>query len=384
MEEILAKFEDVRKDPYKYLSEWKERTGKKVIGCYPMWIPEEIIHAAGMLPVQIWEGKEPITASLNYVRPFHCALTRSFVEDVVTGKLDFMDGMVFTGTCNQSRGLPYVLHKVVGPAYREYIHQPAFITSPTSRDYLIMEYEKFRTRMGKSGGKNISNETINESIRIYNKNRSLLRSVYELRRAKPGLLKLREAIDIVHSSMLMSKKEHSQLLERLIPELEKREGAPDGKVKVFLTGHLCHAPRTDVLDLIEEAGAMVVDDELFTGYRYFANDVEEGKDPIQSLADYFLKRTPYCPIKVDWETDWGDCIKDAVARCGAQGVLSLMPKYCPPHLCLYPDAKRRVANAGIPEVMIETEHEAVSLEAIKTRLGAFVEIIKAGGQNGRA
>jgi len=95
MEKVLTEIAEVTADPYGYVAGLKERKKKKVIGCFPMHIPEEIIHAADIIPVVIWRGNEPVTWGHAHVPPYDCGITRSFVDDAVRGKLDFMDGMVF-------------------------------------------------------------------------------------------------------------------------------------------------------------------------------------------------------------------------------------------------------------------------------------------------
>ena len=109
MKEILEKLEKVRLDPYESLSEWKKQNNKRIFGCFPMYFPEEMIHAAGMLPVVIWESNQPITVGHAHVKPYNCGLVRSFIDDAIIGRLGFLDGMVFYDTCLQARSLPYVI-----------------------------------------------------------------------------------------------------------------------------------------------------------------------------------------------------------------------------------------------------------------------------------
>jgi benzoyl-CoA reductase/2-hydroxyglutaryl-CoA dehydratase subunit BcrC/BadD/HgdB len=112
------------------------------------------------------------------------------------------------------------------------------------------------------------------------------------------------------------------------------------------------------------------------GSRSFYHDVAETGDPFEALADRYLQRTPPCPTKVDWESHWGDYLRDMAQREKVQGVITLLVKFCPPHLCYYPDVKKRLAKADIAEIMLEVEHEVVSLEQVRTRLQAFIEEIK--------
>jgi len=148
-----------------------------------------------------------------------------------------------------------------------------------------------------------------------------------------------------------------------------------------LSGHFCHSPRFDILDIIEDLGGIVVDDDLYTGSRYFANDVEEGMEPLAALLARYMKDFPPDPTKVntkgEW-TDWGDFIVEVVKGSSAEGVISLMVKFCPPHQEWYPCVKRVLDREGIRELLLQTEHEAVSLAPIKTRIEAFIESIESG------
>jgi len=372
----LPKLTGVTADPYGSLVEWKEHNKRKIIGCFPMHIPEEIIHAAGMLPVAIWESAYPITFGQGYIRPFNCGLTRSFVDDAVCDRLGFMDGMLFYDTCLQARGLPFVIGRAAPPAFLDVINLPAMIANSTTRPFLVESLERFKAVMEELAGQKITSESLKQSIAVYDKNRAMLRRLYELRRVNPGLLKAREVLAIVRSSMLMLKEEHNQLLEQLLPQLEGKQAAAEGKVRVVLSGSLCQAPSADVLNLIEEVGMVVVDDELYTGYRYCAHDAGVNGNPIEALADRYLQRIPPCPTRVDPEIDWTDYIMETANRSGARGIITLLVKYCPPHLTYCPDIKRRLNAAGVREISIETEHEVVSLEQVRTRLQAFVETVR--------
>lgn len=379
MEENLKKFFEVITDPYASIAQWKERTGKKVIACYPMHIPEELIHASGVLPVICWRSNEPVTVGHAYWAPFNCGLSRSFVDDAIKGKLKFIDGLVIHHRlCIQADGVASIIERNARPPYFERLILPAIYPNPVIKDFLIQELQRLRSRLEDLVGEKLSPEAINRSIEVYNRDRELMRRFYELRRQKPTAFKAREAMAIVQAAMLMPKEEHARLLEDLLPQLEARAPSPDGKIRVILTGCLCQTPQVDILDLIEDLGMTVVDDDIYVGSRYFINDVAITPDPIESLAERYLRRVPPCPTRGDWESDWGDYLIDMVKRTQAQGIISLMVKFCPPHLCYYPDIKRKLNGAGIPEVLIEVEHEVVSLEGVRTRLQAFSEMIKGG------
>ena len=374
----LEEFLEISENPYKHVAEWREERRRKVIGCFPMDIPEEPIHAAGMLPVVIWRGIEPITLGLPYAPTYHCGFVRSFIDDMVKGKLAFMDGMVYRYTCLVARGALYTAGRHNPPTYLRYLPLP-LAGSRAARDRGIEVLQDFIASLEEFSGQKISATSLRESIKIYNEHRDLMRKLYEIRRKKPALLKAKEVVATIQASMLMPKEEHNKLLKELIEELETKEPRSDKGVKLVLSGHFCHAPRFDLLDLIEESGGVVVDDDLYVGQRYVAEDAVADKVPVAGLVDLFMKRIPPNPTKVDpkgkW-SDWGDFLVETVRRSGAQGVISLMVKFCPPHQEWNPDVRRVLRAAGIPELMIQVEHESVSLAPLKTRVQAFMETLR--------
>ncbi len=380
MEQELEVFFDVVLDPYRNISKWKESNPeKKVVGCFPMYLPEEMFHAAGMLPVTLWESNELITLGHAHYTAYNCAISRSVIDDALKGKLDLLDGVVFYDTCLQAKGLPLVMRRNIKTiAFIEDVCIPGIIhpsKKGTIKSYLLESYEILKSRLESFGGRKITDEALNESIRIYNNNRALLREVYELRRANPGLVKAREILAIVWSSMLMRKEEHNRLLEGLLQKLRQREARADSRPGVVLAGHLCFAPKFEILDLIESV-TCVVDDDIFVGWKYCAVDVAVGPNPLDALAERYFVREPHCPSKVDWEIHWGDSLARKAKGSNAKGVIQLMVKFCPPHLTYYPEVKQRLVSFGIPELLVETEHETTSLEPIRTRVYAFAETLQ--------
>jgi benzoyl-CoA reductase subunit C len=375
-EAILTQFIEVTTFPRESLSRWKEKNKKKVIGCFPMDIPEEIIHAAGMLPVVMWENDEPITQGHAHISPYNCGIIRSVIDDSARGNLDFLDGVVSYETCLQARHLPFILQKTGWHGYYQRIFLPGSVVSEVGRPFMIDELKRLKESLESFTGREISRERLNQSILIYNENRGLLRQLYLLRKRNPGLLKAKEVLAVVHSSMLMLKEEHNLMLRRLLPDLEKRALKPEQRARVILSGSLCEAPRSFILDLIEEAGMVIIDDDLYAGSRYFINDAGTDEDPLAALTDRYLKRIPPSPTKVDSETDWSDYLIQMVTQNEAAGVISLVVKFCPPHLAYYPDIERKLSRAGIHTLMLEMEHEVTSLEQVKTRLQAFGESLE--------
>jgi benzoyl-CoA reductase subunit C len=146
-------------------------------------------------------------------------------------------------------------------------------------------------------------------------------------------------------------------------------------VRIHLSGHFCHGPRPELLDMIEERGALVVDDDLYTGFRYISTDVSEEGDPMEALTRWYFDRNTRVPCSTRAQTtvDWEDYLLKSMRNSRAAGVVILMPKFCEPHMLYYPELRKALERAEVPYLLIETEHEGLPLEGLSTRVEAFLE-----------
>lgn len=373
--DLMQSFRDVVDRPYERLRQWKESNEKKVVGCSPMHFPEELVHAAGMLPVVLQESDEPITEGFSYIHPFFCGITRNIIDIASKGELGFFDGLVYSDICIQNRNAVCTLKQVLPKMWVEFLQLPTCLSREGVMDRTIKELEHMRLRLENMAGRKIDDASLEQSIGVFNRNRSLLRQLHELYKANPALISFREKQLVVQSSMLIPKEEHSELMEDLLAGLEKESPPPVEGKRLFLSGHLCQGPKADILGLIEGMSGVFVDDDLYTGYRYYALDVPVNGSPIESLAKRYLDSSLPIPTRSDPDTRWEDFVVDKARDSGAQGVVVLIAKYCEPHLFIYPFIKEALDKAGIPHVMLETEHEVVSLEGMRTRLQAFIEML---------
>jgi benzoyl-CoA reductase/2-hydroxyglutaryl-CoA dehydratase subunit BcrC/BadD/HgdB len=237
---------------------------------------------------------------------------------------------------------------------------------------------QFVDELGRFAGRPIPDEALTASFELFNTNRRLLRELFAARRGGNGAFTSGELQALVKSGMVMDRAEHTVLLRQVIADLA--DTPRDDRIRVHLSGHLCHAPKPELLAAIEECGAIVVDDDLFTGTRYVTAgaDLREDSDPVESLARRYLSHDADvpCPTRVKHESDWEDTLVAAVEGAGAEGVIVLMVRFCEPHMLYYPELRRRLDQRGIPNLLIETEHEGLPVETVRTRVEAFLERIR--------
>jgi len=338
-----------------------------------MNFPRELALAAGALPVVVQDDGRPVTEGRALLAEFYCGYTRNLVDQAVTGRLDGYDGLFLADHCISLVGAADVVRSV-NPGTPVFFGMLMASMGDASAAQKVTEMmATLRTELQRFTATKINDEALRTAIRAHNRDRALLRSAFDARRSGDAALRPAQLQDLVTTSMVMDPDEHYPLLTEALAEA--RAVVRDDRVRVHLSGHLCHAPRRELLDLIEDSGALVVDDDLYHGRRHVSTDVAEQGDPIEALAGWYSRRNTAipCPTRVQRDADWDVWLIDAVHTSGAEAVLHLLPKFCEPHMLYYPELRKGLDAAGIPHLLLETEHEGMPLESFRTRIEALVE-----------
>jgi benzoyl-CoA reductase subunit C len=362
-------------DPMAYAAAWKARTARPVIGILPMHFPAELAHAAGALPTLLQDDAEPVTLGQSHVFNFYCGYNRSLVDQVMCGRLDELDAILFGDHCVQLLGTADVM-RAKKPDLPILFNQ---LCTTLDADWAVREtrgtFRQLWTELEDLTGQPIDDSRASTSFVLYNRNRSQIRQLYAARR-RGAAISARDMQVVVKSAMVMEKERHVALMDALLADLPAP--GPSETVPIFLSGHLCHAPNPVILDLVEACGARVVNDDLFTGWRYIHADIDETLPPVEALAAWYLEknRALPCPTRTTKGRDWEDYLVAEMRACGAAGLIVLMVKFCEPHMYFYPEIKEAMDREGLPHLLIETEHEEMPLEALATRVETFVEIAR--------
>jgi benzoyl-CoA reductase subunit C len=376
--ELARRCESMVRDPdLRAVAEWKGRgKERRAIGAFPVYVPSELIHAAGMLPVGVFGagGLVEIDHADSRIQSFVCSISRSTLELGLTGRLRVLDGMVFGSICDVARNLSGIWTRNFPDVLAEYIHFPQNPDSAHAVPYYRGELGRLRGKLEERGGRGVPDSALHASIRAYNRNRSLVAEVHRIRCEEPWRATWREATFLVRAGHVMPVEEHSDLLEKAIPLLRRRDAPRRDRVRVVIEGSFCEQPPPDLLDAIEEAGCYVVGDDLLLGSRWFGRDVEDGSDPLEALAKAYLDAEVTTSIKHDRRRK-GDALLDKVRRARAEGVIFAAAKFCEPALLDYPRMRAVLDRAGIPSLAFEFEEKMGTFENIRTQVETFVESV---------
>lgn len=365
---------EIARDPRAYLDEWRAgHPDRRVLGVLPMNFPREIALAGGVLPVIVQDDQRPVGEGRGLLPEFYCGYTRNLADQATTGRLDAYDGVFMADHCIQLVGSADIV-RAVEPEKPMFFGMLISSLSDSWAPQKIAEMmAQFRSEIEQFSGHEITDDALREAISAYNRDRRLLRRLFDERAAGSTAYSPVELQDLVVSAQVMDPDEHHQLLRDVVAG--RKPDARDDRVRVHLSGHLCHAPRRELLDVIEEAGALVVDDDLWTGRRYLQTDVDETLEPMDAIGRWYAERNVNlpCPTRVQHDVGWDEWLLDATHGSGAEAVIHLMPKFCEPHMLFFPELRKALDEADIPQLLIETEHEGIPLESFRTRVEALVE-----------
>ncbi len=373
IERCRGRLEDVE---FGSVRDWKARhPGSKAVGCFPVYTPVEIIHAAGMLPVGVFGGGNTIELANADARfqSFVCSIAKSTLEMGFQGRLKLLDGVIFSSICDVARNLSSVMARNFPELQVEYIHHAQNMTSPSAVDYVESEFARVQRSMERLAGRPITPEALAASLKTYNQIRGALRDLYRVRRESPHLISTVELYVLARAGTLVSPEEHLGELMEVLALLPARQDRPKDRVRVVIESAFCEQPPLDLLQVVEEAGCYIVDDDLLTGWRWFIEDVPEDLPPLRALAESYIKRSVYSSVRHDGPRSRTAGLVEKVRRAGAQAVIFMPAKFCEPALFDYPLFRLALEKANIPHLVVEFEEKMWTFERTRNELETFVE-----------
>ncbi len=351
-----------------------KKQGRKVIGFFCSYVPEEIIYAGGMLPYRIRPtGCMETTSADAYMSRLNCTFARSCLEFMSKGVFDFLDGMVISNSCDNIRRLYDILREKRPYPFMHFISIPHKAGSEGALNWYKDEVIHFKENIESFFEIRISGEALNEAIKVYNENRDLLRKLYELRQAKHPPLTGAESLSAILAATTTRKDQYNQLLKRLLEELKGRVGISDYRARLMVVGSEYDDPA--YTKIIEDLGGLVVTDSLCFGSRYFWEPVEIQKDLLGGLAKSYLNR-PSCPRMSDRVTERADFIREMVERFNVDGVFFQKIRYCDLWGGESIFLEKMLKELNIPLLSVEREYQLSAVGQLKTRIQAFLERIE--------
>ena len=361
------------------VTQWKaDNPGGKAVGHLPVYIPREILHAAGVLPVGVLGGGDQteIVRGDAYFQSYICHIPRSVIELGLNGSYDALDGMIFPSICDVIRNLSGMWQILFPDRYVHYLDVPQNFDETLGGEF----YEKIlRTLTGdmqRMSGNTVTDEDLWHSIALYNENRALIARAYQLRSEQPWLVPTLELYLVVRAGYLLPVEAHNQLLTDYMAAATQSNRQPMDMARVAIVGCFCEQPPLGMIKTLERSGCYVVADDFILGARFIEGPIERGGEPLAALARAFLKQGVACQSMYLAEGKKGQVLVDAVKASGAEGVLFAAPSFCDPALLDQPMTQAAVTEAGIPSTAFKYAENTGQFQVIREQTGTFADSIK--------
>ena len=372
-----ALFDDLE---FKAARAWKDAApGRRVIAYMPVYVPRELVHAGGMLPLGILgagENMEVIHGDAFY-QSYICRIPRSTLELGITGKLDFVDGFLFPSICDVIRNLSGIWKLRFPNVYVHYFDVPQNYVSGVGGSYYEKELLELKEGLEGVCGRKITDDALRASIAVYNENRRVVNELYALRAATPWLAPTSEVYLVVRAGMVLPVEEHTRLVREYMAAARAEARPMRDNCRVVLNGLFCEQPPLNLIKAVEMSGCYVVDDDFMLVSRWLQGDVPAEGDPIKSLSEAFLHRSMETSAKYQPSLEKkGRYLLDAVAQNGAEGVIFAAPSFCDPALLERPMLEKRLEAALVPHIGFKYAENSGQMQPVREQAGTFADSIK--------
>jgi len=347
----------------------------RAIGYFPVYFPEEIVHAAGLLPFALLGGGNRLEVRLADARigSFVCSICRSTTELGLNGTLRGMQSFFTQPICDAAKHMAGIWGRNFADQPSQILALPQNVNSPAVVRYIYDEYQRLRNVLAEQIGHDITDEAIGASLRVYNENRRLLRELYRIKREDPARLSTVETYLLVRAGTRIRKEEHNVLLREALRLLSERRVRPRDKPRVIFLGGFCEQPPLEMLETIEDV-CFIVDDDLLIGQRWLTEDVpEEEDDPVWVLAESYVERSASSPVQYDARKPKEEMVMRMLKGARAEAAIITAAKFCEPGLDDQLALSHKLEAENIPYLVLEFEEKMTSFEQMAMQIETFAE-----------
>ena len=376
IELMMKQFQDIAYNPNKQLADFKA-AGKKVIGVLPYYAPEELVYAAGMVPMGMWgSNKKTISRAKEYCATFYCTIAQLALEMLLDGTMDQLDGLITPTICDTLRPMSQNFRVAIGDKI-----PTIFLAHPQNRfadwglKFCVDQYNDVRKMLDKISGHAMTDEDIRKAIVVYNASRAARREFVKLASEHCDVVTPTLRSAVLKASYFMLKDEYTAKLVELNEELKKLPAANWKGVKVVTSGIVCDNPK--LLAIFEETNIAIAADDVAHESRSFRTDADETGDPMLALAKQFAN-IDYDVLLYDPASSSnrrGEFVAQMVKESGAQGLILFMQQFCDPEEMEYPSLKKALDEAGIPHIKLGVDQQMRDFGQASTAIQAFADVL---------
>ena len=375
IKELLEQFKYYANNPRKQLDKYLAE-GKKAVGVFPYYAPEEIVYAAGVVPFGVWGGQGSIERAKEYFPTFYYSLALRCLEMALDGTLDGLSASIITTLDDTLR--PFSQNYKVGVGQKIpmiFLNHGQHRKEEFGKTYNARIFNKAKEELEKICGVKVTDENLKKAFKVYNENRAEKRKFIKLAAKHPQTIKASDRCYVLKSSYFMLKDEHTALLKQLNAKLEALpEESWDG-VRVVTSGIITDTP--GLLEVFDAYKVCIVADDVAHESRALKVDIDLSiEDPMLALADQFA-RMDEDPILYDPDIyKRPKYVVNLAKENNADGCLLFMMNFNDTEEMEYPSLKQAFDAANIPLIKMGYDQQMVDFGQVKTQLETFNEIVQ--------
>jgi benzoyl-CoA reductase subunit C len=359
--------------------------GKKIIGYPCVYVPLEMLTALDLVPYQTCgDMKEPVTEADRALPGSFCPVMRSCLDCALKNRNDFLDGMVAIHSSDPQEKTARVWESYTNYPYFHFIDMPITVR-PEALEYFKGQLGDFKKTLEAFTGKKLSTDRLEAAVKSHNRQRVLVRELYELTKPSPPRVSGTEMVQVLKALVSLPVGEGNDLLTETVSEVRNRTDGPPKRVARLLIWSST-LDDADVMRMLEDK-ANVVMNESCGGIRAYRSAVKFNSDPLEGLADYYLneitcartfRQAGLGETRKDYARDLQSrfgYLKAVVKQWNINGAILLLVRYCDPFAFEMPSLRDYFDSLGVPTTYLEYNYTAGALAPLRTRVEAFVETI---------
>ena len=375
VKELLEQFKYFANNPRKQLDKYLAE-GKKAVGVFPYYAPEEIIYAAGIVPFGVWGGQGPIEKAKEYFPTFYYSLALICLEMALDGTLDGLSANMLTTLDDTLRPLSQNYKVSAGRKIPMiFLNHGQHRKEEFGKKYNATIFAKAKQELEQICDVKITDEALKEAFKVYNENRALKREFIKLAATHPQTIKASDRTYVLKSGYFMLKDENNKMLKELNDKLKAMPQENWDGVKVVTSGII--TDNEGLLEVFDNYKVCIVADDVAHESRALKVDIDLSiDDPMLALADQFA-RMDEDPILYDPDiTKRPKYVLDLAKDNGADGCLLFMMNFNDTEEMEYPSLKKAFDDAKVPLIKMGYDQQMVDFGQVKTQLETFREIVE--------
>lgn len=368
----LNKFEEAVNNPRKQLDKYLAQ-GKKVIGCFPLYVPEQLIYALGMVPFGMWGSEIELKEAKNFFPAYVCGILQTNFELAIKGAYDGISAVMITTLCDSLKCATQNWKYAVDGIEMIPVNYPQNRASKGAYSFLYAQYKEIIDKLERISGKKLHEDNLRQAIEVYNNHNAVMREFLKLVAEYPKELSPLQRSIVIKSGYFMDKKEHTEMVKDLIKEMRRLMPEKFRGIKVVTTGII--ADSKDLLNIFAENKVAIAADDIAHESRQFRVDVKMNGDLVGALVNQFLEMYG-CSTVIGGKISREEFLLGLVKENNADGVIVLMTKFCDPEEYDYPVIKEYLDQHHIPQLFIEVDKQTRNYGQAATSVQTFQEMIR--------